>query len=270
MKSRAEATSCCAIITGAGGELGRAFADLLSKTQNTRLILTDIDTDAAHQARSSVERNGGEAVAAPLDVTQPSAWQQLVEDLHHEYQRVEMLINCAGIGAGGIVEGFSPEQFNQVFNANYFGTLYGCQAVIPRMKEQGHGHIVNVASITGLLAPPSVAAYASSKAAVVSLTEALYGELKPYGIGVTLCVPGFFRSPLIENGIFTDEGTQKRGEDYADKATLTAKQVAEETLRAVRKRRLYAVMGRRARWYWRIKRLAPQWLADKLSARYRN
>lgn len=258
-----------AILIGAVGQLGRAFAAELVEDGGWRLILTDtVSSSDSKQRIQSKLPSDSHVERRILDVANHAACLQLIDNIQSSHSSIDLLINCAGIGAGGELDQFSAGDFRRVMDVNYFGTLHACQAVIPLMKEQGSGHIVNVASITGLLAPPAMAAYASSKAAVVSLTESLYAELKPHGIGVTLCAPGFFPSPLIERGLFSDEKTRERGLRHSQSAKLTAEQVAKETLRAVRKKRLYAIMGRRARWYWRAKRLAPQWLADKLSERY--
>lgn len=254
-----------ALVVGANGRLGQAFARVLLEEGCWDVVLADIVLDQKDQHLQELPRLGGNSEQVFVDVTKRQDWQELIRQMRQNYASLDLLINTAGLAAGGEVEGFAEDDFRRVMEVNYFGTLFGCKAVIPWMKQQGQGHVINVASITGLLSPPAMAAYASSKAAVVSLTESLYTELKPHGIGVTLCAPGFFRSPLVANGLFSDETVRRRGQDYADRATLTAEKVARYTLERARRAKLYAVMGSRARWYWRVKRLAPGMFLKLLS-----
>ncbi|WP_218932306.1 SDR family NAD(P)-dependent oxidoreductase [Adhaeretor mobilis] len=255
-----------ALISGGRGTLGAAFAKQLLSLGEWRVVLADNDPPKAQAMLARLDvRSGQGCEVRALNVSRIEEWSELIRLLQRENPKIDLLVNSAGVASGGEVHEVPPEEFQRVMQINYFGTLYGCQAVVPWMKSSGSGHIVNVASITGFLSPPATAAYASSKAAVIALSESLYAELRPHGIGVTVSVPGFFPSPLVERGTFSEESLRQEAQSYADRATLTADEVAEATLRAVDRKQLYAVSGSRARWYWRLKRLAPQWLANRLS-----
>ncbi len=111
-------------------------------------------------------------------------------------------------------------------------------------------------------------AYASSKAAVVALTETMYAELRPHGVHVTVVAPGFFRTRLLERGTFTLRRHRAQAEYLTRSARIDAASVARESLAASRHGRLYVITGRRARWLWRIKRLAPRVLFRIIARRY--
>ncbi len=262
-------TTRYALVTGAGSGLGRAFCLGLAR-EGWHVAITDIQFEAARETLALLVSAGGSGQALQLDVTDSAAWHELRAKLEGEFPRLDLLINNAGITASGEV-GIAPlEDFRISMDVNFYGVLNGCHAMIPWMKETASGgHIVNVASIFGLVAPPSMGAYCATKAAVVALSETLYGQLLPEGIGVTVVAPGFFGSQLIANGRFDTQLQAQVAAEYTRHARLTAEEIVDRTLFAVERRRLYVVLGRKARWIWRIKRWMPSRFAKLIAWRYR-
>lgn len=257
-----------AVIAGGGGTLGRALALELAGRDAWHIVAADVDLKAAQTTIARVREAGGQGEAALLDVADRGAWQSLVSKLRKEHAGVDLLVNGAGICTAGEVGQQPIDDWQRVLDVNYYGVLYGCLAVIPAMKTRGSGSVLNIASITGLVSMPSMGAYASSKAAVIALSEALYAELLPTGVGVTVAAPGFFPSDLIARGKFADEQLRTMAEELSEHTTLTAEAVAQTALDAVERRQLYAVDGRRSRTFWRLKRLAPNWLTRRIAKRY--
>lgn len=257
-----------AVIAGGGGALGQALAIELVRRGPWHIVVADVDLPSAQATVALVQEAGGQGEAAALDVVDPVAWQDLLKTLRSRWPGVDLLVNAAGVCAAGELVGGSIDVWQHVLNVNYYGVLHGCHAVIPAMKQRGSGAVLNVASITGLVSMPSMGAYASSKAAVVALSEALYAELLPTGVSVTVAAPGFFPSALIARGDFADEQLRDMAEELTQQSTLTAEAAARAALDAVGRRQLFAVGSRRSRRLWRLKRLAPAWLTRRIASRY--
>lgn len=141
---------------------------------------------------------------------------------------------------------------------NLWGTIYGCHSFIPRMKEQGGGHIVNIASVAGVVSTPETAPYNVSKAGVISLTETLRSELAPFDIGVTAVCPIFFDSHLfstmtsMQDVILTDISLAS-----AENTRTTADDIAAKVVKAVEKNRLYVFPQLSSKAFWLYKRITP-------------
>ena len=260
------------LVTGAGSGLGRAFCLRLA-SEGWHVGVTDIDLAAAEATLAALVEAGGRGQAEQLDVTEILAWEKLLDKLRRDWPRLDLLINNAGVCAAGEI-GVAPlEDFRQVLDVNFYGVLHGCQTMIPWLKQTAkettaRGHVVNIASVFGLVAPPSMGAYNASKAAVIALSETLYGELLPMGIGVTVVAPGFFASQLLNAGRFEKDGQRQSARRYMKDATISAEEVVGQTLAAIERKKLYVVLGRKSRWLWRLKRWLPAWFAKILVWKY--
>lgn len=263
------ATTRYALVTGAGSGLGRAFCLRLAR-EGWHVGVTDIDLAAARQTLAAIVTDRGSGQVERLDVADAMAWHRLLEKIRSEWPRLDLLINNAGVCAAGEIGAAPLDDFQQVLQVNFHGVLNGCQTIVPWLKETAPGgHIVNVASIFGLVAPPTMGAYNASKAAVVALSETLYGELLPLRVGVTVVAPGFFVSQLLDHGQFSTDRQRQIADEYMQNAQITAEEVVGQTLAAIRRRQLYVVLGRRARWIWRLKRWLPARFAQLIAWRYR-
>jgi NAD(P)-dependent dehydrogenase (short-subunit alcohol dehydrogenase family) len=278
-----------AIVTGAGSGLGREFCRQLAQTGGWHLIAVDVVIpDAEQTVAEACELGavGGEAVQ--LDVTDADAWLALRDRLQRDWPRLDLLVNNAGVCMSAEVGDGDLAAWRRVIEVNYLGLLTGCHVMTPWLKASAllaknssssnsplatrHSPlppaIINIASVTAFLPAPAMGAYASSKAAVIALSEAMYAELRPHGVHVTVVAPGFFRTQLLERGTFTLRRHRAQAEHLTRTAKIDAASVARESLAASRHGRLYVITGGRARWLWRIKRLAPRILFRIIARRY--
>ncbi len=179
------------LITGASSGIGRAAAQLFALKGWNVSATSRSGLDVPLQPR------GGRVIAPCLDVTDPQSIHAAVEKTLEMFGTVDVLVNNAGYALGGPLEGFTPEQLEQQFRTNVFGLAAVTRAVLPAMRAQGSGVVVNISSIGGRMAFPFSSAYHASKFAVEGLTESLRFELEPFGIRVKLVEPGGIRTDFI-------------------------------------------------------------------------
>lgn len=262
-------TLSTAIITGAGSGLGRAFALRLAR-DGWRLALTDLDEAGGEETLRQVEVAGGIGCFVRHDVTDPEQWQALSERLRGEWPSLDLLVNNAGVGGAGEIGQFPLASWRKLVDVNLMGYVYGCHTFVDWLKQRpGKAHIVNIASFAAIASVPAMAAYNVTKAAVVSLSESLYTELRSHGVGVTVVCPVFFQTNLLENAEAMPELQRRIAAGYMRKAGFTADDVAEATMRAVARKKLFLLMGRKAQFYWRMKRWRPTWFLNAVSRGYR-
>lgn len=246
-----------AIVTGAASGLGRALAVRLA-TEGWRVAVADIDDAGSQQTCDLVEAAGGTGRSEHLDVACLEDWESLRQRLRADWPQLDLLVNNAGVGCCGDVGVFPVEEWRFLLNVNLYGGIYGCHTLVDWLKENPRGsHIINVASFAAIAPSPSMAAYNVSKAGLVALSETLYGELKPHGVGVTVVCPMYFRTNI---DVSMRSYNQLRSEiirQRTEQSNMTAEDVANAALRAMRRKQLYAMPGRQARWYWWLKRLSP-------------
>lgn len=185
-----------AIVTGAGRGLGEAIAIELAG-RGARVLLADIDADAAELAAASIRDSGGEAESAVLDVADWAAVHQLVADFTARAERLDVFVNNAARSVARSFWEIDPAEWDDVMAVNLRGVVAGCRAAGAVMREAKWGRIVNLASLAGQTARPSGTAYAASKAGVVSLTRSFALELSPHGVTVNAIAPGMTDTPMI-------------------------------------------------------------------------
>ena len=138
------------------------------------------------------------ALKLPLDVTQPESIKQAVESVILRFGRIDVLVNNAGYGLRGAVEEISDEQAQRIFDVNVFGVIRMIRTVVPHMRKQKSGRIVNISSIVGKLSTPANGLYSATKFAVEALSDALRLELEPFGIQVVLVEPGAIQTNFMD------------------------------------------------------------------------
>jgi len=188
-----------AIITGGASGIGRALGEELARRGAT-VVLADLQIDLAVEVAARIRANGGKATAAELDVTQFEAVDQLVQSTVKTYDRLDYLFNNAGIGILGEVRHYQIKDWHRVYDVHINGVTNGVQAAYPLMLRQGFGHIVNTASMAGLVASPWMVSYSAAKHAIVGLSLALRSEAAAPGVRVSVLCPGVVRTPIIEGG----------------------------------------------------------------------
>ncbi|HSP81498.1 MAG TPA: SDR family NAD(P)-dependent oxidoreductase [Myxococcaceae bacterium] len=250
-----------AVITGAGSGLGRALSVEVARRRG-RVVVSDVNVASAEETAHEVEREGGEARVVPCDVTKPEAVESLARESESAFGGVDLVVNNAGIACAGEVGRLPLEDWKHALDVNLWGVIHGCHYFVPLLRRQGTGHVLNIASAAGLLSAPYMGPYNVTKAAVVSLSETLYAELEPLGLGVTVACPMFFRTNIAAAGRFTESEHAGKLKELATKmverAPVQADEVARECLRAVANDALYVLPMASGRWFWRMKRLAPE------------
>lgn len=177
------------LITGASSGIGQACAEHLHR-QGYRTYGTSRKAPSPSLLGSSAAQPTDSFVLLPLDVTQESSVKQVVEAIWECEGRLDVVVNNAGIALVGSVEDTSLSEAQAEFDTNFFGVLRVCRAVLPLMRKQRSGCIVNISSIAATIGIPFQGAYSASKAALEKLTESLRMEVQPYGIRVVLVQPG--------------------------------------------------------------------------------
>ena len=188
-----------AIVTGGASGIGRALARELAK-RGCELVLADRQIRLAEEVASEICASGGKARAHEIDVTDYSAIEQLVLETTARTGRLDYMVNNAGIGIGGNVRHYSIKDWNQMVDVNLRGVINGVQVAYQIMINQGFGHIVNTASMAGLIPSPGMVAYATTKHAVVGLSKSLRAEAASAGVYVSVLCPGVIRTPILEGG----------------------------------------------------------------------
>ena len=188
-----------AIITGGASGIGRALGEELARG-GCEVVFADRQIEVAEQVATEVRDRGGLAAAAELDVRDFGSYEKLVGATLERTGRIDYLFNNAGIGVGGEIDRYELRDWDDVFDVNLRGVAYGIHAVYPTMIRQGSGHIVNTASVAGLLPAAGEGSYVASKYAVVGLSKTLRIEAKQHGIRVSVLCPGVVRTPILTGG----------------------------------------------------------------------
>jgi NAD(P)-dependent dehydrogenase (short-subunit alcohol dehydrogenase family) len=251
-----------AVVTGAGGGLGRALSlDLANR--GASLIVSDIDRASAEQTAELVRAEGAQAEVIPCDVSDRDAVFALVDETEKRLGGFDLIANNAGVSVGGPFDEISIEDWRWAIDINLWGVIYGCQAAVPKMKAQGSGYILNVASAAGLLTPPAMSAYNVSKAGVVALSETLYGEYKNSGIRVSVLCPTFFRTQIVEAGRGASTAKEEaRIIRWMERSKVQAPDVAKAAIDSLRDGKLYVLPMQDGQVAWHLKRQAPEQFHD--------
>jgi hypothetical protein len=204
------------LVTGCGSGIGLALAFALHKIKAYRVVVTARERSLG-RLRDHFQDDERFWVR-PLDVTSASDRSRLLAEIQNKWNGVDILINNAGISYRAVLEHMTDEDEYRQMATNYFGPVALTRAVIPHMRLQGRGKIINVSSVSGMLAMPTMASYSASKHALEGMSEALWYEMKPLGINVSLIQPGFVHSNSFKNVYFTPRSRPDRMEEgvYAD------------------------------------------------------
>lgn len=252
-----------AIVTGAASGIGRALSGALAARGST-VVLADVDDVGAKAAADAITDKGrGRAVPASLDVTDAEAFAALAAQVTSEHGGVDLLFNNAGIGVGGPVRDMTVAHWDRTFDVNLRGVSNGIMAVYPGMCDRGSGHIVNTASLAGLIPAPLLTPYAATKHAVVGLSTSLRGEAAGHGVRVSVVCPGVIDTPLLDKGNPKDLPPTVEFPDGRKLLSQIGKpyppeSLAEDVLDGVARNRVFIVAPRHARIPWRIYRLSPE------------
>lgn len=244
------------VITGAASGIGRALALALAKERCT-ILLADINEAGLKETSEMVRKSGGTGETFLCDVSRLDDVMRMADHCFTTWGKVDILINNAGVASTGFMGDIPIKDWEWIVSINFWGVVYGCHAFVPRMKKQGSGYIVNVASAAGIISAPEMSPYNATKAAVISISETLKSELAPYHIGVTVLCPTFIKTNLMSTLRFTDDFQRHCSVTGIDNARITPEKVAGMVVDAVKKNRLYVLPQTVAKLLWMSKRISP-------------
>jgi len=184
------------LITGANGGLGQATARAFLQQSPDNVVWLGVHSRREH-ADKLAQVNSGRCFSITLDVASSESWKQAVKEMLSRHNRIDVLVNNAGSHEDSLLATMPPESWDRVRATNLDGVFHGCQAVLPTMISQRAGRIVNLSSLSALLAPAGQANYAAAKAGVVALTQSLAKEVARIGITVNAVCPGYVETEAL-------------------------------------------------------------------------
>jgi NAD(P)-dependent dehydrogenase (short-subunit alcohol dehydrogenase family) len=250
-----------ALVTGAGSGIGRATALALAR-RGAALVLCDVNEAGLEETARAARALGRDVLARRVDVASADEMRAFAETVHAQVPAVDILMNNAGVGLGGGTLHTSLEDWQWIIGVNLWGVVHGCHFFVPAMVRRGRGgHVVNVASAAGYVATEMLAAYSTTKFAVVGFSEALRDELARHAIGVTAVCPGLINTPITQTSrLRGPEATPEARAYMVDvyrRRNYTPERVADNVLKAIQKNRAVAPISPEARVMYWMKRLVP-------------
>jgi NAD(P)-dependent dehydrogenase (short-subunit alcohol dehydrogenase family) len=251
-----------AFVTGGASGIGAALATKLVDGA-AEVWIADRQIGAAQELAQRLNSGGAKAHAIELDVRSYPSFENAVAKAVQQSGRIDYLFNNAGIGVSGEIDSYTLDDWNDVFDVNLRGVAHGIQAVYPIMIRQHSGHIVNTASMAGLVTSPGLGSYTATKHAVVGISKALRVEAERHGVQVSVFCPGVIRTPMMTGGQYgrmnitglSDEEVLKK---FWERLRPMAPEVfAGRALRAVLRGDAIIVVPAWWKAWWYLERLSP-------------
>jgi NAD(P)-dependent dehydrogenase (short-subunit alcohol dehydrogenase family) len=268
-----------AFVTGGASGIGAALASRLVD-EGAEVWIADrqigIAQELAQRLNGGIRQAPAKAHAIELDVRDYPAFERAVTEVVQQSGRIDYLFNNAGIGVGGEVDSYTIDDWNDVFEVNLGGVVHGIQAVYPVMIRQRCGHIVNTASLAGLVAAPGSASYTAAKHAVVGISKVLRVEAKRHGVQVSVLCPGAIRTPILtfgEYGRYKGVSDEQLLKFWEPARPLAPEKFADRALRAVLRGHAIIVVPGWWKVFWYLERLSPalsMWGAELALKRLRD
>lgn len=256
-------------ITGGASGLGRALAERYARA-GWQVCIGDIDDTAGAETLTALQQLGATAHALRCDVTRDDDFDAAAAWLRTHWGGVDVVVNNAGVAAAGGIAELPMQDWLWSVDINLLGVVRGCRTFTPLFRTQGHGHLVNIASMAGLIHAPMMAAYNATKAGVVALSETLKIELAPDRIKVSVVCPGFFRTGIARNMRATGADVKHITHKLVDRAKAGADQIAQQIFEGVARGDFHILTHADGRAAWRIKRYAPyRWYAALMARQTR-
>jgi len=258
-----------AIITGGASGIGRALGEALA-SRGCEVVLADLQIELAREAASQIVATGGRARAVELNVVDYDAFKKVVDDTVAQSGRLDFLFNNAGIGVGGPVERLDVKHWHHILDVNIRGVVHGSHAAYPIMAEQGFGHIINTASMAGLMPTPGMVPYGVTKYAVVGLSHSWRIEAAMKGVRVSALCPGAIRTPILMTGgkfgtLRLEVPKEKMEATWEQVKPMDPAKFAGQVLRRVAKNKATIIVPTWWRAMWWLNRLCPplgRWVAS--------
>lgn len=249
-----------AVITGAGGGIGRAIALSLAR-RGCHLALADINGASAEQTASEAGQFGVRATFHQLDVASREAVRALPQQVVQAHGNIDLLINNAGVALGGTFEQVTEEDFDWLMEINFNGVVRMTRAFLPLLKQGGDTRIVNLSSLYGLVSPPGQAAYSASKFAVRGFSNALRHELEGSNVSVTVVHPGGVATSIAASARIAANAAgadAERGRKVMQRLLrMPPEEAGEIIVRGIERRKARILVGNDAKFVALLERLAP-------------
>ncbi len=248
-----------AFVTGGASGIGAALVARLA-TAGTEVWIADRQIAPAEELAAQLRATGAVAHAVELDVRDPATFAHAVHTAVDTSGRLDYLFNNAGIGIGGEVDTLTLDDWTDIIDVNLKGVIHGVHAAYPQMIRQGSGHIVNTASMAGLITTSAQGGYSATKHAVVALSKTMRVEAATHGVRVSVLCPGVVRTPILTGGAFgrnksvSREDQLKLGEALRP---MDAGVFAQKALRGVLRNEAIIVVPRWWKALWYLERLSP-------------
>jgi NADP-dependent 3-hydroxy acid dehydrogenase YdfG len=261
------------LITGATAGLGEALA-LQFASAGFRVAVASRNPEKVAATCARVKRAGGEPLAVKLEVTHVPDFEAAARQVEEAWGGLDILFNNAGVMTAGKIADIDLEAWVQALNTDMWSVIHSCRILLPLLDKSGGGHLVNIASAAGLLAPPDLATYNVAKAAVVSLSETLRVELADKNIDVTVSCPTVFKSSLLNKagheGDIVEGQTVEGLQHDMDATSITSDDIASSLIKAMVRRRLYDLPQRDAKLHWWLARTFPETFRKLILYMYRH
>lgn len=250
-----------AFVSGGASGIGAALTTELI-LHGAEVWIADRQIGPAQDFAQRLNSRGGKAHAIELDVRDYPAFERAVAGAVQQSGRIDYLFNNAGIGVAGEVDKYTLNDWNDVFDVNLRGVVHGIQAVYPIMIGQRSGHIVNTASMAGLMTTAGQASYTAAKHAVVALSKTLRLEAERHGVQVSVLCPGVIRTPILTGGKYGRTGLAGISDEQILKMwerlhPMAPEKFAERALRAVLRGDAIIVVPAWWKAFWYLERLSP-------------
>ena len=243
------------LITGGASGLGLALATRYLQAGH-RVLITDINRARAEEAEFTL-RPLGEVHVQQADIRNQDDWQRLHDWCAEHWGGLDVLINNAGVASAGRVDNTSVDDWHWIIDINLLGIVRGLNVLLPMMKRQGSGQVINIASLAAIANAPVMGSYNVTKSAVVSLSETMRHELSAYGIHTAVVCPGFFQTNLAESLRTSEPGMDQTVRKLLAGGSMNAEQVADYIYVQADKRRFLILPHKEGRLLYRIKRFVP-------------
>jgi NAD(P)-dependent dehydrogenase (short-subunit alcohol dehydrogenase family) len=241
------------IVTGGASGIGRAVSEELAR-RGARVTLADMNAELLEETAASITEAGGRAKAVTLDVTDSEAVRKLVDDTVSEHGKLDYIFNNAGVAVFGEAQDFPLEDWRKIIDTNLYGVVHGVAAAYPVMIRQGSGHIVNTASVAGLVPTTTLIPYVASKYGVVGISNALRIEGADFGVKVSVVCPGLIDTPMKDSKLI---GFDREKILEAAPKLLSVEKCAGVILNGVERNKGIIVVTAGAKFFWLLQRISP-------------
>lgn len=249
-----------AVVTGAASGIGRETALALAQ-KGCRVAVCDLNEDGLAETKRLLEAETSDVTTHRVDVSKRSEMEAFAEAVLDAHGPASIVVNNAGVTIIASFEEHSIEDIEWILGINLWGVIYGCKFFLPQLKRAGEGHIVNVSSIFGVIAPPDQTSYCMSKFAVRGLSESLRGEVAEHHIGVTSVHPGTIQTNIVKAARFLDPETKQTVRDRIlrtfDRFGTGPEVVAERIIQAIENNSPRVVVTKEAHLADVLKRVMP-------------